>query len=62
MGRHADPETEAKMADLLSRFGKHKEGKGCLYVNKLADIDMSILEEMIALCWSAMNRHYPPAS
>ncbi len=62
MGRRADPETEAKMADLLSRFGKYKEGKACLYVNKLADIDLTVLEEMIALCWAAMNRHHPHAT
>lgn len=32
---------------LLSRFGKHKTGKGCIYVNTLEDIDMEILQKMI---------------
>jgi hypothetical protein len=32
---------------LLKKLGKHKIGKGCLYVNKLDDIDMSVLEELI---------------
>ncbi len=31
----------------LKKLGKHKTGVGCLYVNKLADIDMKILEKMI---------------
>lgn len=34
--------------ELLSRMGKHKTGKACLYVNKLADVDMAVLEELIA--------------
>ena len=34
-------------AALLERLGKHKVGKGCLYVNKLADVDLSVLEEII---------------
>jgi hypothetical protein len=31
----------------LKKLGKHKEGGGCLYINKLDDIDIKILEEMI---------------
>lgn len=33
--------------EILSRLGKHKIGKACLYVNKLADIDLDVLEELI---------------
>jgi hypothetical protein len=36
-------------AELLSKFGKHKTGKGCIYVNKLADIDMDVLKQMITV-------------
>jgi hypothetical protein len=32
---------------LMSRLGKHKRGKGCLYINKLDDIDRSVLRELI---------------
>lgn len=32
---------------LLDRLGKHKLGKSCLYINKLADIDETVLEELI---------------
>ncbi len=34
---------------LLKKLGKHKTGKSCLYINKLADVDLNILEEMIRL-------------
>jgi len=37
-----------KHADALSKLGKHKTGVGCLYINKLADVDLKILEKMIA--------------
>ena len=32
---------------LLAKLGKHKTGKGCLYINKLADVDKEVLKEMI---------------
>ncbi len=32
---------------LLSRLGKHKTGKGCLYINKFSDLDLNVLDEMI---------------
>lgn len=34
-------------ADLMSQLGKHKTGKSCLYVNKLADINLDILRQLI---------------
>ncbi len=44
---------------LLARLGKHKLGKGCLYVNKLADVDLTVLETLIADAWEAMGERYP---
>lgn len=41
--------------DLLKTLGRHKTGKGCLYVNRLADIDMAVLETMIERCWKKGN-------
>jgi hypothetical protein len=35
-------------ADALTKLGKHKTGAGCLYINKLEDVDIKILEKMIA--------------
>ncbi|MEO5673306.1 MAG: DUF1801 domain-containing protein [Chitinophagales bacterium] len=31
----------------LKKLGKHKTGNGCLYINKLDDVDIKVLEEMI---------------
>lgn len=45
--------------DLLAQLGKHKLGKGCLYVNKLADVNMKVLEALIADAWDAMRERYP---
>ena len=38
-----------KLADELKKLGKHKTGVGCLYINKLEDIDLKVLEKMIAI-------------
>lgn len=35
-------------AKLLARLGKHKAGKGCLYVKRLADVDLKVLEQLLA--------------
>jgi len=35
-------------ADALKKLGKYKTGVGCLYINKLEDVDIKILEKMIA--------------
>jgi hypothetical protein len=53
------PKEEAEFAPLLARLGKHSRGKGCLYVKKLADIDLSVLEEMVALSWKNSFEKYP---
>lgn len=34
-------------ADALNKLGKHKTGMGCLYINKLDDIDIKMLEKII---------------
>lgn len=36
---------------LLQRLGKHRLGASCLYVNKLADIDLDVLRDLIGLAW-----------
>ena len=33
---------------LLKKLGKHKTGKACLYIKKLADVDLDVLAELIA--------------
>ncbi|QYJ06397.1 DUF1801 domain-containing protein [Qipengyuania flava] len=59
MGGYCDPETGEKHAAMLERLGKHSRGKSCVYVNKLADIDLEVLEEMLRNDWDEMNRRYP---
>ena len=42
----------AQGAALLERLGKHSRGKGCLYIKKLTDVDLAVLEALIARTWS----------
>ena len=44
--------------ELMEKLGKHKTGKSCLYVNKLADIDEGVLKELITLSFHYMNEKY----
>lgn len=34
-------------AEALAKLGKHKTGAGCLYINKLEDVDIKVLEQII---------------
>src|SRR5437764_11586266 len=36
-----------KREELLSKLGKHKTGKGCIYIQKMEDIDTAILTKMV---------------
>lgn len=45
--------------NLLSKIGKHKHSVSCLYVKKLADIDLEILKEMIIDSVKVMKERYP---
>lgn len=40
---------------LLQKLGKHKTGKSCLYINKLADVDLEVLREMINLSYHSAS-------
>jgi hypothetical protein len=46
-------------ADLMARLGKHRTGKSCLYFKRLSDIDMGVLEQLIAASLADMDRRYP---
>jgi hypothetical protein len=46
-------------ADLLARLGKATTGVSCLYVKKLADVDLDILAEMARRSWALMAERYP---
>jgi hypothetical protein len=49
----------ARFEAMLARLGKHSRGAACLYVNKLADIDLAVLEEMAALSWKQSFADWP---
>ena len=57
MGNYCD--RQAEVDDLFARLGKHKTGKSCLYINKLADVDLAVLERLIVISWQVMNEKYP---
>ena len=44
---------------LLSKLGKHKNSKGCVYVKKLSDIDLKTLETMIVYSIDYIVKLYP---
>jgi len=39
--------TVEKQQSLLKKLGKYKTGKGCLYINKLGEVDLTVLKEII---------------
>jgi len=57
MGHYCDRQPEADA--LFARLGKHKMTKSCLYINKLADVDLGALEGLVRLSWDLMNAKYP---
>jgi hypothetical protein len=48
----------ANQDQLLAQLGRHKMGKACLYIRKLADIDMHVLTQLIAGSVSEVKRRY----
>ena len=47
---------------LLARLGKHTTGKGCLYIKRLADVDMNVLETLVEKAVAATRaRHASPS-
>ena len=41
---------------LLNRLGKYRTGRSCLYVNKLDDVDLQVLEELVRAAVAEMGR------
>ncbi len=46
------------LSDKLERLGKHKTGKSCLYINKLADIELDVLAEIVRDGVAYVRKHY----
>ncbi|OOQ57192.1 DUF1801 domain-containing protein [Mucilaginibacter pedocola] len=50
---------DEERAELLPKLGKHKMAKACLYIKKLADVDTSVLSELITRSVASMRERYP---
>lgn len=50
---------ETKREQLLKEFGKHTTGKACVYINKVADIDVAVLKELIKESVAFLLEMYP---
>ncbi len=42
---------------LMNELGKYKTGKACLYVKRLADVDLDVLEQLVAKSVAFMKKH-----
>ena len=49
---------DAEQKALLSQLGKHKMGKSCLYLKRLGDIDIAVLEQLVVGSMVATKRRY----
>jgi len=48
-----------EQAELLQDLGKHKSGKGCLYIKKLDDVNINILKSLIKESITFLKERYP---
>lgn len=44
---------------LLKKLGKHRTGKGCLYIRNLAQVDLGVLEQLVVRSMEEAKRRYP---
>jgi hypothetical protein len=44
--------------ELLPKLGKHKMGKACLYIRRLTDVDLKVLEQLVANSVAEVKRRY----
>ena len=45
--------------DLLKDLGKHKAAKGCLYIKKLDDVNVNVLEKLVKRSVETLKKQYP---
>lgn len=50
---------DTEREDLLKDFGKHTTGKACVYINKVADIDVDVLKALISQSLTFLKETYP---
>ena len=44
---------------ILAKLGKHKKGKSCLYIKRLSDVNIGVLERLLKAGWKDMQKRYP---
>lgn len=44
--------------EILEKLGKHKHGKGCLYIKKLSDVDLEVLRTLISTSIERLKNHH----
>lgn len=49
-------------SELLTNLGKYKTSKGCLYINKLADVDLNALEVLVKRSFADMQKIHAPSN
>lgn len=47
------------LTELAGSLGPHRMGKGCLYVRRLADVDVGVLQAMVEASVAELRRRYP---
>lgn len=50
---------DTQREELLQKFGKHTAGKACVYINKIEDIDVEVLKELIKQSVAFLRAQYP---
>ncbi len=45
--------------ELLARLGKHRTGKSCLYIKRLADVDRKLVRQLVETSVAAVRAKYP---
>ncbi len=53
------PEVASETEALLAQLGKHRMGKGCLYIKRLSDVDMSVLQTLVERSVETLRKTYP---
>lgn len=53
---------DAATKRLLAKLGRHRTGKACLYIRRLADVDLAVLERLIVRSVADTRRRYPEAA
>ena len=49
----------AAASALLATLGRHRIGKSCLYLRRLADVDMAVLEQLVVAAMEDVRQRYP---